>query len=197
MPRGAATRANVDGVPFFVKKAKCREEVVWLEPIYNLSLSANATDKNGKLQPQPPGSLALSRSIFISQQVTNLIKLINEGTATLDTVQRYWTQVAAQLSAATLARQANDLPFQSDNRDLILIRRSSSAVPYVDYSDQFFLNARVPISGNANVATKLAADGTLTEGSAQIQNNTLQTILSAIPISSLFGGVPKQRRKVW
>ena len=55
----------------------------------------------------------------------------------------------------------------------------------MDYGNVFYLNSARPLAGSTQVSAKLAADGTLTEGSAQVQDQTLQTIASTI--SSLVG----------
>jgi len=55
----------------------------------------------------------------------------------------------------------------------------------VDYSVTYYLNSSRPLAGSTQVDAKLAADGTLTEGSAQVNDQTLATIASTI--SSLVG----------
>ena len=50
----------------------------------------------------------------------------------------------------------------------------------VDYGSVFYLNSARPIAGTTQVDAKLAADGTLAEASAQLQDQTLATIASTI-----------------
>ena len=64
-PAGSAAKtAPVEGVPFFPKKGVCQQQIVWLEPIYNLSLATLVPDKNNALQSHPKGAVALSRTAF-------------------------------------------------------------------------------------------------------------------------------------
>lgn len=65
------------------------------------------------------------------------------------------------------------------------VANTAAIEPVVNYSVVFYLNSRRPLAGTGQIDGKLAADGTLTEGSAQIQDQTLATVASAI--SSLTG----------
>jgi hypothetical protein len=63
---------------------------------------------------------------------------------------------------------------------------SITAYAYVDYQNPYTLNVLRPIVGSASATTKLATDGTLSEGTAQIEDKTLSTLLSAIPSTDLI-----------
>jgi hypothetical protein len=68
----------------------------------------------------------------------------------------------------------------------------SLAVPlprqFVDYTDQYYVNAKRPLAGSANVDAKVAEDGSLSEASGQVESKTFETILGALPISSVITG---------
>jgi len=178
-----ATPVSVPGVPFYPKRARCRQEVVWFEPIYTLTLAAMLPDKNGALQSHPRGVVVLSRSSFESQEVVDFMKVLNnrpdEGT-----VVSYWQKVVARADSHVLSRDFGSLGVG----DRILAGRSAAPAVYVDYADQYYVNAKLPVAGSANVDAKVAADGSLSEASAQVQTQTLQTILNALPISSVITG---------
>ncbi len=180
----AGRKEEIPGVPFYSKKGACRQEIVWLEPIYNLSLAALIPDKNNALQPHPTGAVSLSRTAFQSVDVQGFVKTLARGPTDADTVLRAWGKVVAASDASVLSRDFGHLA----DDDRILAGRSATPVAVVDYSDRYYVNARVPLAGSANLDAKVAADGSLTEVSAQTQDTTLQTILSALPISTLITG---------
>jgi hypothetical protein len=179
-----APPTSVAGVPFYTKRARCRQEIVWLQPIYTLTLTALIPDKNGTLQSHPRGAVILSRSAFVSSSLTDLIKLLNNRPTDEGTVQRSWQTVVALASANTVSADFASL----DPKDRILVGRSAAPVVYVDYANQYFINAKSPLAGTANLDAKLAPDGSLTEASGQRTDNTLQTVSSALPISTIITG---------
>jgi hypothetical protein len=50
----------------------------------------------------------------------------------------------------------------------------------------YFYNSPRPWVGSSQIGAKLASDGTLTEGSAQTQTQTLSTLISALPVSAVL-----------
>jgi hypothetical protein len=175
---------DVPGVPFFPKKARCRQEIVWFEPIYTLTLAALVPDKDGALQSQPRGAVVLSRSKFMNSIVTDYVKLLNNPQTDVGTLSREWAKVVALSDASVLSRDFATISAS----DRILAGRSAGPVVYVDYNDQYYVNAKIPLSGSAQLDAKVAEDGSLSEASAQVENKTLDTILSALPISSVITG---------
>jgi len=178
------TTGSVDGVPFYPKKARCRQEIVWFEPAYTLTLAALVPDKDGTLQTHPRGAVVLSRSKFVSPELNSLVKLLNNPVANADTIGQAWAKVVAISDASVLTRDFGSIPAG----DLILASRSAAPSVYVDYADQYYVNAKIPLSGSANIDAKVAEDGSLSEASSQVENKTLDTILSALPISSVITG---------
>jgi hypothetical protein len=173
---------SVPGVPFYTKRARCRQEVVWFEPIYTLTLAELVPDKDGTPQPQARGAAILSRKSFDSQPVTDFMTLLNDGSANEQRIQTEWKKVAALNDTHVLSRDFASL--SADDR--ILVGRSAAPALYVDYANEYYVNAKLPLAGTANVDAKVADDGTLSEASAQVETKTFETILGALPISSLI-----------
>jgi hypothetical protein len=67
-----------------------------------------------------------------------------------------------------------------------LVSNFSDPKVFVNYDKTYYLNASNPLSGSAKADYKLAGDGTLTEASAEITNDTFKTIVSALPVSDLI-----------
>lgn len=174
----------VPGVPFFPKKARCKQQIVWFEPIYTLTLASLVPDKDGALQSHPRGAVVLSRTKFLDAEVGAFVKLLNNPAVDMDTVVRGWAKVVALSDSSVLGREFSSLA----SSDLILVGRSAAPAVYVDYSDQYYVNAKIPLAGSAQVDAKVAEDGSLSEASAQVETKTLETILGALPISSIITG---------
>ncbi len=64
--------------------------------------------------------------------------------------------------------------------DVLLASNSAQIVPYVDYETVYYYNTARPLTGSSQVDVKLAADGTLTEGSSSITDQTLSTITGVL-----------------
>jgi hypothetical protein len=158
--------------------------VVWFEPIYTLTLAALLPDKDGVLQTHPRGAVVLSRSSFESQEVIDFMKVLNNQPSDEGTVTRDWKKVVARADSHVLSRDFASL----EAKDRILAGRSAAPAIYVDYSEQYYVNAKIPVAGSANVDAKVAEDGSLSEASGQVETKTLETILNALPISSLITG---------
>jgi hypothetical protein len=67
---------------------------------------------------------------------------------------------------------------------------SDTIIPhvYVDYKHLYALNARRPLIGSVQASAKVAADGTLSEVSAQAEDTTVSTLLGMIPAAELIKG---------
>lgn len=51
---------------------------------------------------------------------------------------------------------------------------------------QYYINTRRPWIGSANATIDLAADGTMTKAQAEVEDKTVETILSVLPITTFF-----------
>ncbi len=51
---------------------------------------------------------------------------------------------------------------------------------------QYFINTRRPWIGTASATIKLAPDGTMTEAVAEVEDKTVETLLSVLPITDFF-----------
>jgi hypothetical protein len=184
-PVGSTTTPiTAPGVPFYAKKARCRQEVVWFEPIYTLTLSAMLPDKDGALQSHLRGTVVLSRSSFETQDVTDFVKLLNSRPSDEGTVNRAWQKVVARADSHVLSRDFSSLVPE----DRIMVGRSAAPAVFVDYAEQYYVNAKVPLAGSANLDAKVADDGSLSELSSQVESKTFETVVGALPISSVITG---------
>lgn len=160
---------ELDGIPFYAKKLGCKHEVVWLEPVYTLTLEEVNLDASGKEQVSAnrgSGSLSLS-------QYRNETRGVFQALAVGNDVLGPWRT----LLSGTQPHVPAGFP-RGDDR--ILVSNLNSPTLYVDNSVQYFLNVHQPLAGSAKLSWKLAADGTLTEGTAEVEEKTLETVLSNV-----------------
>ena len=193
---------EVAGVPFYVKKAVCLQTVVWLEPVYTLTLEMDSVPSEssgnppgdsagkppgdgkppsaGKVTSESIGSTSLSLSQYQSGVTQALMRAVNGGSSESE-IRNEWRAVANQ---AGTPYEPTGFPPAGDR---ILISNSSDPQVYVDYSQPYYLNARRPLAGSSKLDTKLASDGTLTEASVEVTDTTIESIGTAV--KSISGAV--------
>lgn len=198
---GTSTKLN--GVPFYVKVAKCKQETSWLQPFYTLTLkktsifsfvdekAAKAKDPNAK-PPAPvvrfTATKVLSLSAFSSSGDVRTLNAMLAKPGPVDlpqagVIENAWKNISNLPDYVPLA-VGEDALVNSSN----VVQVTNTAMPeaVVDYSRVYYFNAPRPWVGTSQLDAKLASDATLTEASAQVQGQTLSTILSALPISTLL-----------
>ena len=174
----------VPGIPFYLKTAKCKQETTWLEPVYTLTLKKTTTykfldeeaaKKAGAKLPAPEVRVA-SKVLALSQfqpSNTSLQKLLallakpNLSDPDRIEIEASWAAVVAVPDYVPLSQEEDALIKAGIN--IIKISNTSSPEAIVDYAQVYYYNAPRPWVGTSQVDAKLASDGTLTEGSAQVQ----------------------------
>jgi hypothetical protein len=172
-------KGSVDGIPFYVKQGQCVHKMVYIVPYYRLTLQT--LDGKSVLSSD---TLTISEDAYVKETaVRDLLVLLSKNSnppVDYTQVRKDWDAIRNDLAANPYdAVQKKSWP-------QYLVSNSTTANAFVDYSTTYYLNAKSPLVGSVNADYKLASDGTLTEASAQITDQTLSTILSALPISSLI-----------
>jgi hypothetical protein len=182
---------EIPGVPFFVKKGMCEKESAWLEPQYTLSMSLSADGA-----PPVSRSMTLSLSGYSAPETQDLLNQI-QGIAGKykiaevapsfcpNVIGAKWDQVEARAGKVTPSLDTGGLQQAEKDKNIVLVVNAAKIVAVPDYATQYYLNTRSPWIGTAQVDAKLADDGTLSEGSAQRDDETWNTILTTV--SSLVG----------
>jgi len=171
----------------------CKRETVWVEPQYTLSLSVTA-DK----QLPVTKTMTVTRQAYLNDEVQTLITAMNglAGEHKVDannasecpsSVGAVWDRVAANKSYSPVAglETSGGLGAAETAGNIVRVGDSAAVVTEVDYKNVYYLNTRSPWIGTAQVDAKLGSDGTLTEASAQVDDETWSTILNAA--TSLVG----------
>jgi len=159
------------GIPFYSVSGACTQETVYVTPYFLVTL--NIVGASGV---QLSDSVKLSTAGHSSADFRALVGELSKSEPESGAVQTAWNLVKQ--------RQSFD-PYTADTGRFLLsnISKLSSTV---DYSHQYSINQRKPLSGSANADYKLSSDGTLAEAQGQVQDDTLATILGALPLSDLI-----------
>jgi len=202
IPATYKNNTNVSGVPFYIKVAKCKQETSWLQPVYTLTLKKTSVfkfidekaAKKNDATAKPPDSIVrftvtkvLSLSQFNSSDVSTLKAMLSKpgpaDAVQAKAIEDLWKNISQLPEYLPLAMGEDKLV---GSTDVFEASNTSTAEAVVDYSRVYYYNAPRPWIGTSQINVKLASDGTLTEVSAQVQSQTLSTVLSALPISTLL-----------
>jgi hypothetical protein len=187
--RKAAEKKELPGIPFFSHYGVCTQETVWLEPQTTLSLTV--TPDGGKPVTQ---TITLNNRAFHDpapqgHDANSLLSSLNQVEGKHDhadakfcpaNVAQGWTAVRDAYRVTPINdASAGDLAAGEQNQTLIKVSNTADIGTAVDYSRVYYLNAKSPLIGTGTVDAKLNPDGTLGEGSASVDDETLGDILTA------------------
>jgi hypothetical protein len=203
--------APLPGIPFFMKSAGCKHQTVWLQPVYTLSLSISekspgsgaeksdtpqgASPTGGEDTKKPPEVFTKVLSLkqfndshdFINKLQQELSRAKSESgmdiSERLQMIRDTWDKIISSGAYNPFA-EPDDKVVASPN----VIRVSNTVAPetYVDYTTTYYLNSSKPLAGSSQASFKLADDGTLTEGAAQVETKTLPTFLELVPFKDVI-----------
>jgi len=165
--------ADVNGIPFYTKTAKCLHQAVYIVPYYQITFKVLQNDKVITTE-----AITISSKAYQSKPVQDFLTLIHKSPQKDE-------DTTATLNAWNSILGLNKEPYEQVNTNDVewpkhLVANRSVPTVLVDYSNQYTLNAKSPFAGTVNADYKLNADGTLSEASGQIQEQTLSTALSGV-----------------
>jgi len=96
-----------------------------------------------------------------------------------------WRDVGGLATPDPYSVDENELSGAYKER-VIKVANEVTEVSYVDYSTTYYFNSKKPLAGTSQANIKLAADGTMTEGSGQIESKTLQAFLDLVPVKDVL-----------
>ena len=178
---------HLDGVPFYSMAARCKQETVWIEPTYQLTLVRTGKAKVGNEEKEfvlPVGSRLISWSTYTSDKYKLLVRLLEEHSSQ----QRDDQIVKAFQDLEPYVFQTDQLPLRKNR---LLASNQEAPEAYVNYADVKYYNTRRPLLGTANAQFELSPNGTLAKGSAQIESKTLQAFLDLIPVKDVVSTAAK------
>ena len=177
---------KVDGIPFYAKYGVCQQETVWLEPQYTWSLTVQADDQapmtktvrlSGYAYQQP----AVQASLGSLQALNGKHDVSAANPAYCpDTIHGVWDAVTTPLLAVVPVTDDTEGLTHALRGTLVRVANTATVVTEVDYSRMYYINTRTPFIGTGNIDAKLNTDGTLTEGNAQVNDQTWSAVLSSL-----------------
>jgi hypothetical protein len=78
------------------------------------------------------------------------------------------------------------VPDSAESKEVLLSSNAVAAERYVDATAVHYYNVNKPWSGTANAELDLTNEGIVSKASGQVENKTLETVLSLFPISDLI-----------
>jgi hypothetical protein len=154
------------GIPFYAKTAACKQETVWLEPQYTLTYEL----------PTPTVAVEkiLNRQQFVTKEVQAFV--VRSGS------EAEWKNSVLVQPGPDLVDETkpNEIKKEAVAGNWMVASNTGAIEAVVDYSNVFYLNSARPLAGTTQVDAKLASDGTLSEGSAQVNDQTLATVASMV-----------------
>lgn len=172
--------AENSGIPFFARTGFCNRETVWLEPLYTLSLRAQKLPATASEQPQEIAKAELGLTAYRTIKSSNLATLIAGLVGgTIETP-------AAALAEFQNVVKAAGTPLTGRESDLDLSTNTNAMESGVDYSKRLYYNVKRPWVGTTSSTLKLKADGTIEEATASVEDKTLETISSLIPLKEFL-----------
>jgi hypothetical protein len=195
---------DAQGIPFYIKTASCKQQTIWLQPVYTLTLKRvitskfedEAAAKTAKAELPSPRVISSTKVLSLSQMDKDVVDLrallskpisaeqdVPSQKAQVDQIEDLWEKISAKPDYNPLKVSEDSLVASSD---VFRAANTSSPEVLVDYSRMYYYNSPRPWVGSSQVGAKLASDGTLTEGSAQNQTQTLSTLISALPVSAVL-----------
>ncbi len=193
------------GVPFYQKVGKYKKTTVitrtWVEIQFildTLKEDSTTVEKSEKrsvyVHPDSLPLLAISEGIKMFQS-TDSTQISDIDTAINRFFESSYTQGINRLSS-TQIYQATDIRTETTNfLKESLISKSIDMITEVDYTKTFYFNSTIPFFGTANGTIKLAADGTITEGTASADNTKLADLLPLKEYAEKVLGIPSSADK--
>lgn len=178
---------KLPGLPFYPKIGVCRHEVVWAVPVYTLHLKSFAIDRETAKEEEVAdlGTINISRSTYANSNpvecpIKDLLKYVANGNGK-DLISTWTSLFENKCSFDPL-----DQGIKDKNNDIVLVSNTNTLQPQVDYRHVYYINAQHPFAGSAKVDAKLNADGSLSEGSGEVDDRTFEAVVSLL--SAPFGG---------
>lgn len=174
---------QLDGIPFYLKVGACKHETVWLEPSFKISLS-KSYKLDGKEVTDAIGTRILPLKDYNSDEFRKFILLFEKSKATTseDEILKAFSQFKNYVSPmAALPAEENRL----------LASNKNEPTSFVNYGELYYYNVKKPVTGTVSAEADLNTDGTLSKGTASIEDKTLQTFLDLIPVKDVVTAAAK------
>jgi hypothetical protein len=192
--KAEAAKKGLPGIPFYNHYGVCAKETLWLEPQTTLSLTVTPDGGEPVTQTITLNNKAFHDSNSDALSLVSALKEVEGPHEITDTdkkfcpanVARNWAEVRDRykvkpIDETNTSTDPDQIKVSDATAQGIIVRISNTADigTAVDYSRVYYLNAKSPLIGTGTVDAKLNTDGTLGEGSASVDDETLGDVLTA------------------
>jgi hypothetical protein len=192
--KAVAAKKQLPGIPFYNHYGVCSKETLWLEPQTALSLTVTPDGGTPVTQTITLKNKAFHDPDSDAPSLVSALKEIEGSHEITDTDKKFcpanvaknWSEVrdrykAKPIDETNVSTDSSQIKIEDAAAQGILVRMSNTADigTAVDYSRVYYLNAKSPLIGTGTVDAKLNTDGTLSEGSASVDDETLGDVLTA------------------
>jgi len=193
---GAGDNAHdVHGIPFYVKVPwRIQEtELASREMIVTFTVTQVTFDANtGKTTEGPAAKLPTGQTLRLvdspisRKAVQDEVDALGDKLNFADAVGRIKKSVSELAKKVGSTEPATELTCQASNYDLVANTWSTKMLAGTSF---YYIEPQNPFIGSASADIHLADDGTLSESSTSVTDNTASTVLSMIPVSAFLSKV--------
>jgi hypothetical protein len=204
-----ADNTHLDGIPFYPKRAVCRQDTIWLEPLYTLTREDTYRKQPPPAKPGdplPPSTTTSIKQTKIARRSELTTKPCLQAVPRdqcaitalerLDKLQKALADAQPTMDPTKL-KDINDAWKEIDvtssllvtdvqQRNVVLASNTLTGDFFVDYTRPYYFNTRMPFIGSSTANASLDKDGSLTNGTATADNETGPAILNLLPISAFL-----------
>ncbi|MCI0603682.1 hypothetical protein L0156_11795 [bacterium] len=210
---------DLAGVPFYIKKGRCKQQTIKLEPKYTLTLVKRTKVVLQGLSSQEMQQLQAFEQLLDKSSPTGFRCMQSTESSTLECTSESLPESVILDECQFRNKSVSELRAYLDGKDVagddkvvlklwdnvkhvaanpgecperILTASNSTKIePYIDYASPHYINANYPWIGTASANFTLSADQTLTNATATIDSKTVETLLGFLPISPALSKVLK------
>jgi len=190
----SAAEKQLPGIPFYNHYGVCTQDTVWLEPQTTLTLTVTPEGGKPVTQTMTLNNLAFhdhDPALDPSLNANNLVASLKalQGPHEISSadspycpsvVAGHWQDIGKKYGVVPIDETPAGIEAARQQGNLVPISNTAEIGTAVDYSRVYYLNAKTPLTGTASVDAKLNSDGTLGEGSASVDDETLSTVLTTL-----------------
>ena len=188
--KATAAKRQLPGIPFYNHYGICTKETVWLEPQTTLTFTVTADGGNPVTRTITLNNLAFHDPNPNGHDAYSLVTSLGEVSGDHKhaapekfcpaNVAKSWDAVRDAYKVIQIDdSDPGAIQAAKDKNALVRISNTADIGTAVDYSRVYYLNAKSPLIGTGTVDAKLNPDGTLGEGSASVDDETLGDLLTA------------------
>ncbi len=175
---------KLPGVPFYTRAVACRHKTVWIAQTYKLTLVGTQVDAKKTCFSS---SMEITQKGYDSKEFNALRGLVDQKQSRdqIEIINAFEALRQYTYILPAIGQEGKDFDFLK-SKGFILASNQNESFDFVDYTDPHYLNVKIPLAGSVNSDVTLNSDLTLAKVNVNVQEETLKTILSVLPVKELL-----------